>query len=103
MSQLPSPSSLISPKSVPSTMCHMSSQVEWDEEVESWSVDIGEEEEVSNDSAMKDCVDSKEVNGNFEERIEEPKMGIKFDTQDKAYLFTQDLLKKIGLQWLKDL
>ena len=57
-------------------MCSMSSQVKWDEEVESWSVHIGEEEEVSNDSVMKDCVDGKEVNGNFEKRVEESKMGI---------------------------
>ncbi|GFY98617.1 FAR1-related sequence 3 [Actinidia rufa] len=62
MSQLLSPLSLTSPESVPSTMCPMSSQVEWDEKVESWSVDIGEEEEeVLNDSIMKDCVDGKEI------------------------------------------
>ena len=59
MSQLPSPSSLILPESVSLIMCHMSSQVEWNEEVELWSVDIGEEEEVSNRSVMKDCVDGK--------------------------------------------
>ena len=75
MSQLPSPSSLISPKSVPSTMYPMSSQVEWDEEVESWSVDIGEEE-VLNDSVMKDFVDGKEVNENFEERVRGTEDGI---------------------------
>ncbi|GFY85747.1 FAR1-related sequence 3 [Actinidia rufa] len=68
-------------------MCPMSSQVEWDEEVESWSVDIGEEEDVLKESVMKDCVDSKEVNRNFKERVEEPKMGMKFDTHDEAYLY----------------
>ena len=104
MSQLPSPSSLISPKSVPSTMCHMSSQVEWDEEVESWSVDIGEEEEVvSKDSVMKAFVDGKEVNVNFEERVEEPKMGIEFDTHNEAYLYYTRFAKKRDLQRLKDL
>ena len=103
MSQLPSPSSLISPKSVPSTMCPMSSQVEWDEEVESWSVDIGEEEEVLNKLVMKDCVDGKEVNGDFEERVEEPKMGMEFDTHNEAYLYYTRFAKKRDLQRLKDL
>ncbi|XP_057515019.1 protein FAR-RED IMPAIRED RESPONSE 1-like [Actinidia eriantha] len=68
-------------------MCPMSSQVEWDEEAESWSVDIGEEEDVLKESVMKDCVNNKEVNGNFKERVEEPKMGMKFDTHDEAYLY----------------
>ena len=96
MSQLPSPSSLISPESVPSIMCPMSSQVEWNEEVESWSVDIGEEEEeeVSNDSVVKDCVDGKEVNGDFEERDEEPKMGMEFDTHDETYLYYKRFAKE---------
>ncbi|GFS40191.1 FAR1-related sequence 3 [Actinidia rufa] len=75
MSQLPSPSSLISPESVQSTLCPMSSQVEWDEEVESWSVDIGEEEE---------------------ERVEEPKMGMEFDTHDEAYLYYTRFAKEKG-------
>ncbi|XP_057471117.1 protein FAR1-RELATED SEQUENCE 6-like [Actinidia eriantha] len=97
MSQLPSPSSLISLKSVPSTMCPMSSQVEWDEEVESWSVDIGgQKEEVSNDSIMKDYVDGKEVNGDFEEKVEEPKMGMEFDTHDEAYLYYTRFAKEKG-------
>ncbi|XP_057469684.1 protein FAR-RED IMPAIRED RESPONSE 1-like [Actinidia eriantha] len=96
MSQLPSPSSLVSPESVPSTMCHMSSQVEWDEEVDSWSVDIGKEEEVSNESVMKDCVDGKEVNGDFEERVEELKTGMEFDTHDEAYLYYTRFAKEKG-------
>ncbi|GFY95515.1 hypothetical protein Acr_10g0009000 [Actinidia rufa] len=96
MSQLPSPSSHILPESVPSTMCPMSSQVEWDEEVESWSVDIVEEEEVSNDSVMKDCVDGKEVNGDFEARVEEPKIGMEFNTHDEAYLYYTRFAKEKG-------
>ncbi|GFY85433.1 hypothetical protein Acr_04g0001710 [Actinidia rufa] len=96
MSQLPSPSSLILPKLVPSTMCPMFSQVEWDEEVESWSVDIVEEEEVSNDSVMKDFVDGKEVNGYFEARIEEPKIGMEFDTHDEACLYYTRFAKEKG-------
>ncbi|GFZ09832.1 hypothetical protein Acr_21g0004310 [Actinidia rufa] len=96
MSQLPSPSSLISLESVPSTMCPMSSQIEWDEEVESWSVDIGEEEDVSKESVTKDCVDSKEVNGDSKERVEEPKMGMEFDTHDEAYLYYTRFAKEKG-------
>ncbi|GFY96111.1 hypothetical protein Acr_11g0004170 [Actinidia rufa] len=96
MSQLPSPSSLISLESVPSTMCPMSSQVEWDEEVESWSVDIGEEEDVLKESVMKDCVDSKEVNRNFKERVEEPKIGMEFDTHDEAYFYYTRFAKEKG-------
>ncbi|GFS39608.1 far-red elongated hypocotyls 3 [Actinidia rufa] len=84
-------------------MCHMSSQVEWDEEVESWSVDIGEEEEeVSNNSIMNDCVDGKEVNGDFEERVEEPKWEWNLTPTMKLICITQDLLKKRGLQWVSN-
>ncbi|GFS30044.1 hypothetical protein Acr_00g0009790 [Actinidia rufa] len=97
MSQLLSPLSLTSPESVPSTMCPMSSQVEWDEKVESWSVGIvEEEEEVLNDSIMKDCVDGKEVNGDFEEKVKEPKMGMEFDTHDEAYLYYTRFAKEKG-------
>ncbi|XP_057500884.1 protein FAR-RED IMPAIRED RESPONSE 1-like [Actinidia eriantha] len=98
MSQLLSPSSLTSPESVSSTMCPMSSQVEWDEKVESLSVDIGEEEEeVSNDSIIKDCVDGKEVNGDFEEKVEEPKMRMEFDTHDETYLYYTRFAKEKGI------
>ena len=67
-------------------------------EVESWSVDIGEEEEeeVSNDSVMKDFVDGKKVNENFEERVEEPKMGMEFDIHDEAYLYYTRFAKAKG-------
>ena len=45
---------------------------------------------------MKDCVDGKEVNGNFEERGEEPKIGMEFDTHNEAYLYYTRFSKEKG-------
>ena len=89
MFQLPSP---------PSVMCPISSQIERDEEVEEvWSGDnLEEEEEVTNGSPIKEGGDGKAPIENYDDTVEEPKMGMEFDSPSDAYLYYSNFAKEKG-------
>ncbi|KAG5561631.1 hypothetical protein RHGRI_004629 [Rhododendron griersonianum] len=78
-------------------------EIDTNEEEEVWSGYNEDEEKVLSGSAKKECdeictnEDGKEEIENFENRVEQPNEGMIFDTPNDAYLYTQDMLKKMGL------
>ncbi|XP_058211621.1 protein FAR1-RELATED SEQUENCE 6-like [Rhododendron vialii] len=102
---LPSPSSVLSLESIPSAMPPRSSnqdEIDTNEEEEVWSGHNEEEEEVSSDSSKKvyDEIgtneNGKEATDNFELTVEQPKVGMMFDTPNEAYLYYSRYAKENG-------
>lgn len=88
MFQIPSP---------PSVMCPISSQIERDEEVEEvGSGDNVEEEQVTDGSPVNKGGDGKATIEIFEHTVEEPKMGMEFDSPSDAYLYYSKFAKEKG-------
>ncbi|KAE9459157.1 hypothetical protein C3L33_08936, partial [Rhododendron williamsianum] len=94
----------MSPESVPSTMPPRSSnQDEIDtNEAEVWSGYNEDDEEVLSGSLEKESdeigtnVKGNESTENFEVRVEQPKVGMMFDTPDEAYLYYSRYAKENG-------
>ncbi|XP_058216727.1 uncharacterized protein LOC131327594 [Rhododendron vialii] len=91
--------------SVPSTMPQRSlnqDEIDTNEKEKVWSGYNGDGEEVSSGSSKKECdeictnEDGKEETENIEDRVEQPKEGMIFDTLNDTYLYYSRYAKENG-------